>query len=199
VGSHDGKLYALNPDGTEKWSYQTGGQITSSPAINGEDCVYITSVDGYLHAVRLDGSVKWKLKTGGVTESSPVISRDGTIYLGVNDDVMSVTAAGEERWRRAMVEYVDTSPVIGANDVIYAVQGGGALVALGTERQWRWDHYLYGYCKASPTLCSRGRIYVTLNWNFFGALPAGAGLADSVWPKFRSDLRNTGRLADDRN
>src|SRR5690606_39444504 len=31
VGSDDGYLYAINPDGTEKWSFQTGGPIKSSP------------------------------------------------------------------------------------------------------------------------------------------------------------------------
>ena len=27
----DGKVYALNPDGSLKWSYQTGGEVISSP------------------------------------------------------------------------------------------------------------------------------------------------------------------------
>jgi outer membrane protein assembly factor BamB len=32
VGSYDHKLYAINPNGTLKWSYVTGGSVFSSPA-----------------------------------------------------------------------------------------------------------------------------------------------------------------------
>ena len=33
VGSDDNKVYALNPDGTLKWSYTTGSAVYSSPAM----------------------------------------------------------------------------------------------------------------------------------------------------------------------
>ena len=34
VGSDDNRLYALNPDGSEKWQFSTGGAVLSSPTIN---------------------------------------------------------------------------------------------------------------------------------------------------------------------
>ena len=51
-------LWALNPDGSTKWTFPTGYLVFSSPAI-GDDCtVYFGSGDGKLYAVRPDGRKK---------------------------------------------------------------------------------------------------------------------------------------------
>jgi outer membrane protein assembly factor BamB len=53
VGSYDGKLYAVNPDGTMKWSFLTReGVGDSSPAIGGDGTIYVGSWDGKLYCVR---------------------------------------------------------------------------------------------------------------------------------------------------
>jgi outer membrane protein assembly factor BamB len=47
VGCRDGKLYALNPNGSLKWSYNTEGEIGfSSPAIAVDGTVYVGSDAG---------------------------------------------------------------------------------------------------------------------------------------------------------
>ena len=50
VGSHDHKVYALNPDGSLKWSHTTGGEVRSSPAIGGDGTVYVGSYDQKIYA-----------------------------------------------------------------------------------------------------------------------------------------------------
>ena len=42
-GSYDKHLYALNPDGTEKWGFSTDSPIRSSPAIGADGTVYVGS------------------------------------------------------------------------------------------------------------------------------------------------------------
>ena len=49
---HDNSLYAINPDGTLKWSYQTGGYVDSSPAIGTDGTIYVGSNDYYLYAIQ---------------------------------------------------------------------------------------------------------------------------------------------------
>ena len=72
VGSEDGNLYAINPDGTTKWVYPTGDKIWyCSPAVESDGTVYIGSFDGSLHAVNADGSPKWTYATGDRIGSSP--------------------------------------------------------------------------------------------------------------------------------
>ena len=52
TGCWDNKLYALNTDGTLRWSYITGGDVRSGIAFSpSEDIVYFASHDGYLYAV----------------------------------------------------------------------------------------------------------------------------------------------------
>ncbi|MEM4229483.1 MAG: PQQ-binding-like beta-propeller repeat protein, partial [Thermoproteota archaeon] len=78
-------LYALNPDGTLKWKYQTGGYVYSSPSIGSDGTIYFGSYDSHLYALNPDGTLKWKYKTGDYVYSSPAIGSDGTIYFGSGD------------------------------------------------------------------------------------------------------------------
>lgn len=62
IGSDDGRLYAINSNGTLKWQYTTGtgNYIDTSPAISSDGTIYIGSVDNNLYAINLDGTLKWK-------------------------------------------------------------------------------------------------------------------------------------------
>jgi len=51
VGSDDSNLYAINPDGSEKWRVTTGGEVRSSPAIGSDGTIYVGSHDGRLYAI----------------------------------------------------------------------------------------------------------------------------------------------------
>ena len=67
VGSDDGNLYAINPNGTLKWKYKTegGAPVVSSPAIGSDGTIYVGSDDGNLYAINPRGTLKWKYKTEG--------------------------------------------------------------------------------------------------------------------------------------
>lgn len=65
IGSSDGKLYAINADGTLKWSFQTKGAIESSPAIGSDGTIYIGSNDNHLYAI--GGTIQ--------TESAPMFEK----------------------------------------------------------------------------------------------------------------------------
>ena len=51
MGSLDGKVYALNAaTGALVWSYTTGDEVSSSPAVAG-GVVYVGSLDGKVYAL----------------------------------------------------------------------------------------------------------------------------------------------------
>ena len=52
VGSEDNNLYAINPDGTKKWAFDTGDDVNSSPAIGRDGTIYFGSLDGNLYAIK---------------------------------------------------------------------------------------------------------------------------------------------------
>lgn len=55
MGCDDSKLSAINPDGTEKWTFAvgeaTGEAITASPAIGADGALYVVTEHGELYAI----------------------------------------------------------------------------------------------------------------------------------------------------
>ncbi len=53
IGSEDKNLYAIDPTkGKAKWTFPTGGEIISSPALNDKGIIYIATRNEKLHAVK---------------------------------------------------------------------------------------------------------------------------------------------------
>ena len=123
VGSEDYKLYAINPDGTEKWRFAAGRSVHSSPAIGVDGIIYVGAYDNNLYAIHSSSlgladspwpmfrkgikhtgnsgrvTEKWSLATGGYVKSSPAIRADGTIFVGSNDNnLYAINPDGTERW-----------------------------------------------------------------------------------------------------
>jgi len=93
-GSDDDKVYALNPDGSEKWiSPPTGNNVQSSPTVDdrgtsdpADDIIYVGSNSDHLHAFNTSGSQLWSFDTGGNVKTKPAVGPDGMVYLGSDGD-----------------------------------------------------------------------------------------------------------------
>ena len=60
VGSNDGIVYQINPDGTPGWTFNAGGTISSSPAMDGSGIIYIGTTAGDLYAIdSTTGTAVW--------------------------------------------------------------------------------------------------------------------------------------------
>jgi outer membrane protein assembly factor BamB len=67
-----------------QWTFQTGGNVLSSPAVAGS-AIYFGGEDGYVYALdRTSGTKLWDVTLGGATQSSPAIA-DGMLYIGCDD------------------------------------------------------------------------------------------------------------------
>ena len=55
VGSYDNNLYAINPDGSKKWTFKTV-TVCILPAIGSDGTIYVGSRDDYLYAIKPNGS-----------------------------------------------------------------------------------------------------------------------------------------------
>jgi hypothetical protein len=127
VGSDDKNVYAINPNGTEKWRFNpgTGSDIESSPAfaidpIDGNPTVYIGSDDGNVYAINANtGAEKWRRNTGDQVVSSPAVDLDGTIYVGSdNGNVYAINPNGSVKWFFPTGGAVRSSPAIGEDGFI---------------------------------------------------------------------------------
>ncbi len=51
MGSFDDNLYAIDPQGIQRWALLTGGPVASGPAIGADGTVYFGSEDFNLYAI----------------------------------------------------------------------------------------------------------------------------------------------------
>jgi len=70
------------------------------------------------------GKLKWKVQTSGPIISSPVIAPAGTILIGSQDEYLhAIGLAGNSRWRYETGFWVQSTPAVGANGVVYVEVG----------------------------------------------------------------------------
>ena len=160
LGSFDGYLYAIRPDGSLKWRYKTGDRVYSSPAIAADGTIHVGSHDNYLYAIHPDGSLRWRYETSG-GESSPAIGEDGTIYFGSDDDhLYALYPDGSLRWRYETGDQVRSSPDIGGDGTAYVGSSDGRLYAINPDGSLRWRYETEDEVESSPAIGADGTVYV---------------------------------------
>ncbi|MFW6141765.1 MAG: PQQ-binding-like beta-propeller repeat protein, partial [Candidatus Saliniplasma sp.] len=207
VGSVDHNLYAINPDGTEKWAYETGGPIggpgafgESSPAVAEDGTIYVGSDDSKLHAVNPDGTEKWTIEvpSDGVF-TSPNIADDGTIYFGdLDNNIYSANPDGTINWAFTEIEEnhysrIEYTPAIGEDGTVYVGSNDEALYAINPDGTEKWSYPARSV--GPPAIDNDGTIYFgssmtndlrainpdgTEKWNFVtgGDITASPSIAD---------------------
>jgi outer membrane protein assembly factor BamB len=162
-------LYALNPNGTEKWQWYNKDLESSSPALAEDGTLYIGLKDGKLYAINPNGTVKWSFKGGSKIYSSPAIEDDGTIYIGVwskgstsQGVFYAINPNGTEKWRYNADFYVFQSPAIGDDGTVYfashvylyAFNPNGTLI---WSKKIGFQNFVF---LGSPTIGDDGIIYI---------------------------------------
>jgi len=150
VFRQDGKLYAINPDGSLFWSFSTSEWIVDSPAVGADGVIYFGSNDKKIYALNSDGTLLWSYTTGNHVYVSPTIAVDGTLYIAsgnilyaFNDAVSPSTVyvngiTGNDSWDGTSPTYNGgtTGPkktIQAAVDVV--ADGGTVYVASGTYNE----------------------------------------------------------------
>jgi outer membrane protein assembly factor BamB len=115
---------------TTAWSANTGGSVTSSPAVS-SGVVYVGSGGGSLYAFKAaTGALLWSALTGGPIKSSPALGTGGIVYVGSLDGSVYAfhTANGSQLWSQSTGGIVESSPAV-ANGGVYVNSGDGNLYA----------------------------------------------------------------------
>ena len=200
-GSYDNHLYAVNPDGTLRWRYDVGNNINRASAAIGSDGTVYCGADANhatlqsFYALGPDGALKWSFSTGGDVRSSPVIAGDGTVYVGSGkDSLFALNPDGTVKWYYLTNGYTSYgSSAIAADGTVYFTSSED-FYALHSDGTLKWRYETGGYPHSSPAIGPDGTVYFTSSDGYLYALKGPSPLADSPWPKFHHDLRNTGRV-----
>ena len=114
------------------WSYTTGGQVQSSPAVaNG--AVYVGSEDKNVYALNATTGAKlWSYATGDFVHSSPAVA-NGVVYVGSWDhNVYALHAkTGAKLWSYATGDQIDFSSSAVVDGMVYVGSKDGAVYVFG--------------------------------------------------------------------
>jgi outer membrane protein assembly factor BamB len=118
LGTPDGRLLALNGDGSVKWSFpatgDTLGALSSSPALGGGQSILFSAPDGFLYALDFTGRQRWRYPTGASQAMVPLLPSPSvsaaTYTVGSAGVLFAVNPDGTEKWRFAANAEISTSP-----------------------------------------------------------------------------------------
>jgi outer membrane protein assembly factor BamB len=221
---HQDQFFAVNPDGSLKWEtrFDREEEMTfGTPAIDSDGTLYIGSeaypITSSLYAFNADGSLKWKTAAGNSAplRASPAIGPDGTVYAAGKcgpDRKAVLTAfdpAGNKKWEYSVGSVhvtgddIYSSPSVGADGLIYFGAETGSLYALNPDGTLAWKCELeYGINWSSPTIVHDGTLYIGsvtgpgYQGHLYALKTSSLGYADSPWPRYRGNNRNTGLYGD---
>jgi len=214
VPNGEGEIYALDPSsGTPKWTnpYQlSSSAIIASPALDpSRSVLYAVDENGLFAAVNLDGTLAWQVSVGD-EPSSPVIGADGTVYVGGGGKLWALDPnTSAAKWSYAPpLSGVLSTPAVSLDGYVYFLavagkkdrgkQGADSLYAVNADGTRRWASGLgegisdLDYGLSSPKIDDQGMIYVGDGYRGWCVVGLG-GPAQSAWPQFQHDARNTGR------
>jgi uncharacterized repeat protein (TIGR01451 family) len=155
------KLYAINPNGTVKWSYPVF--MYSAPALSpDESAIYGINRQTGLYIVALstvDGSELWQYHPTdldrNMTYSSFAVGNDGTIYFGNWQPALyALNPNGTLKWRyeHPTIGAIETPPVIDSVGNIYFFKNNDAIVSLDSSGSLRWEDVGESVMSNWPTL-----------------------------------------------
>jgi large repetitive protein len=170
--ANNGRLFALRPDGSKAWEFDTGGQgDISSPAIGPDGTIYVGSghgdeVLGYtvgvFQALRPDGSVKWRFSDRGPFTAQPAVGPNGNVYFGSLDNegaLYAFNAEGTNLWKRLTKAAIRTGPIISPEGTVIVANLNQRLFSLRSDGSTNWLGGLPSSGFSTPALGSDGTLH----------------------------------------
>jgi parallel beta-helix repeat protein len=170
-------LYAIYPDGTLNWLYETPWAI-GTPSIDRDGNIYIIS-DYFgpkmrMLSIRPDGSLRWSLSLGSRLDLDPSIGNDGRLYIIVDDYIfpdgsvrpclVAIDPGGTVNCLYEIEEppYISSfsSTAIGSDGIIYFGYNR-TLFAINPDGTKKWS-ISFSNTPSTPSISSGGMIYVSI-------------------------------------
>jgi hypothetical protein len=193
-GSGVAKLFAVNPNGTQKWNFKLNGSVASSPVVALDGTIYVVS-EVSIFAISSSGIKKWEWKdpkAAGI--GSLALAANGTIFTGhvgagvYLRDIMSISPDGVMKWTTNLSGTSHSGLTVGTDGKIYLISNdyGTANYPLravdpGTGSVL-WSLPLGGWDTSSMAIGADGTIYKPLGNKLTAVKPDGAIKWQYVFP-----------------
>jgi len=162
-GCYDYNVYALNADGTLKWTFSTGYSIGfASPVVDKNGVIYIGSYDGFLYALNWDGTLRWRFYAENkIRHTAAVDLESEVIYVGSDAYyIFAIYSDGTEKWRYPTTEKVLSAVTLCDAD-IYTCDYNGYMYHLSPDATLICRYYAEDEIfESTPAIDDYGIIYV---------------------------------------
>lgn len=160
IGTTEGSLIALRPDGDIAWEVALGGAIEGAASVDDEGLIYAGTGRGEVIQVDPSGRVVWRFQTGDEVRATPAIGRDGTIVVGSYDGhVYAISSTGALRWKVATGARVRASARIDADGRIYVGSQDNFLYCIDPNGTVLWRYNVGQDVDSTVEIGSDGTLY----------------------------------------
>lgn len=177
-----GFLYAIHPDGSQKWRFAMDGVVVlGGPAFGPDGTVYIGDDSNVLYAIdATTGLPRWRTRLSGEILSAPAVAADGTIYIRCeNGRLYALAPNGAVKWSFNLPASALSlaSPVVAPDGTVYCGAADGRIYAIDSAGVKKWEFNTGAAIYGSPAIGSDGTLYLgSAAKNFFALSPAGVPL-----------------------
>ena len=113
VGSGDGYVHALGPDGAFRWSYTVKGRVVAPPVeepVSGR--VFVATSEAKLYALESDSHLRWVFPLPVAPKGELSLSSKGTLYFVGQDDYLYGVTTGGALSLRLAAAHARSAPVL---------------------------------------------------------------------------------------
>lgn len=173
TGWSNDRIPGVQKDPYVKWSFTTGDEIYSSPAVSPDGTIYIGSDDGCLYALK-NGAALWSYYTTNAVTSSPALGKNGEVIFGSLNGKLYALTNGKVKWCFNTGGGIDCSPAVGKDGTVYIGSTDHKLYAV-TNGVLKWSVTTAGAIeRSSPALGRDGTVYIASLDTFLYAVTNGA-------------------------
>ena len=156
-------VYAINPNGTQKWAVKLDAAIGAFPALSADGVLYCLTNKSTLYALDASsGAIKWQQSLDGATGSAVAIDKAGNVYAGTRAAIYAFKPNKDQIWKLEEVNVTEQATFALKEQVLYATLKGGGLVAVDmTNGTKKWTYPTTKGDAYFPIADKNGNIYFT--------------------------------------
>lgn len=156
-------VYAINPNGTQKWAVKLDAAIGAFPALSADGVLYCLTNKSTLYALDASsGAIKWQQSLDGATGSAVAIDKAGNVYAGTSAAIYSFKSNKEQNWKLEEVNVTEQATFALKDQVLYATLKNGGLVAVDmTNGTKKWTYPTTKRDAYFPIADKNGNVYFT--------------------------------------
>ena len=156
-------VYAINPNGTQKWAIKLDAAIGAFPALSADGVLYCLTNKSTLYALDASsGAIKWQQSLDGATGSAVAIDKAGNVYAGTSAAIYSFKSNKEQNWKLEEVNVTEQATFALKDQVLYATLKNGGLVAVDmTNGTKKWTYPTTKGDAYFPIADKNGNVYFT--------------------------------------